>query len=654
MGRRRNAARSKSSRLQVETLEDRRLLTVGLISVNSQKTGSGNVASFFSDMSSDGRYVVFRSGATDLVSGITDNNGTGDIFWRDRATGKTELVTKSLAGNQTANQGGSQPILSSNGQFVFFHSSSSDLVPNDNNGKFDVFVRDMFAHTTKLVSVNTSGTTSAADSMLYEVGLTDIQMNGRLISDSGRYVVFASRASDLVADDNNGADDEFVRDIVANKTYLVNRSSAGVPGEQGSGHGVISADGRYVAFEGFSNNLVPNDTNFNRKIFRRDLQTNTTQLVTAGDLRSPFETSTGSYQPKISADGNMIVFATDRLFTNADDTLYDDIYVRDMSKSTPELVSIDHNGQAANYSSFDPAISDDGHHVVFESLASDLVANDNDGNQIANKDVFIRHLASKTTELVSVNAAGTGSGNFESKNIRVSGNGRVVAWLSQATDLVPNYVRNNDGQFEYDLFQRDLGTKKTTLVDARAGTTLQGGDHGAVDPVVSRDGRFISFHSTSTNLITNDLNGRQNDVFVSPGAYSQAAAGVSISPTNGSTVVKEGGQTDTYVIVLNAIPTADVTIQIHPSSQVTVSPTSVKFTRLNWYIAQTIRVTAVNDTVAEPTKTVYITHTEMSTDTRYNGKTLPSIKVQVLDNDTAGGAVASFEASQRERKQPAI
>jgi Ca2+-binding RTX toxin-like protein len=125
---------------------------------------------------------------------------------------------------------------------------------------------------------------------------------------------------------------------------------------------------------------------------------------------------------------------------------------------------------------------------------------------------------------------------------------------------------------------------------------------------------------------------------VSPTIIDDDTAGVTIAQSGGSTNVAEGGATDTYTIVLASQPTADVTININPGSQATVSPTSVNFTAANFGTPQTITVTAVNDAVAEGNHSDLIQHTASSADAKYNGNsvTIDKVTANITDNDSAG------------------
>jgi len=520
--------------LELESLEDRRTMSVAAISLRVDGKDTANTGATFSDQSATGRYVVFRSLATNLVAGQQETPpgsfATSDIFRRDRLTGKTELVS-AIRGSTTkcGNRPSFDAYISPSGRYVAFESDANNLVAGDlNTVGHDIFVRDMDKHVTYLINVNQAGhNVKGADNYIRESDQTD----GRFITDNG-FIVFESNAS-LVSNDTNGQRDVYVRDFVHRKTYLANQNDAGQAGQGPSDHGVLIANGRFVAFESSARNLTPNDVNFNPKIFRRDLAAGgKTVVVSNNDLQNGSLESGGSFLPQISANGQVIAFESFRRLSSADaDNANRDVYVRNMAKATPDLVSINSAGGAANSTSFDPNISNDGRFVVFESLASNLTTTDHDPSDpnslvnLDNKDVFERNLVTGATTLVSFKFDGSRDAFGESRNITVSANGRFVAWESQSLNLVKGFKDGSPGnQFAFDIFRRDMVTKKTTLVNAKLGTTTVSSNEGANFPVISDDGRYITFHSTSVNLVRRDTNsgngGRQTDVFVSNAAYS--------------------------------------------------------------------------------------------------------------------------------------
>jgi Tol biopolymer transport system component len=424
--------------------------TTTLVSVNASGTSSGNAASAFPLISPDGSQVVFDSSASDLVSGDGDN--LNDVFVRNVSAGTTILVTFHATGLPALTGNGESYLYgnsSSDGRYVVFVSNADNLVLGDFNRVSDVFVRDTQNATTTLVSVNPSGNSGNAASM------------DPSITPDGRYVVFRSMASDLAPVNTVGVSNIFVRDLQLGTTTLVSDSSGGVSGNAGSYVPSITPDGRYVAFESSANNLVPNDNNNTDDVFVHDLHTGTTALVSVN------QSNTGSgngysEHPRITPDGRYVVFdsyATDLVVT-VDTNNTNDVFVRDLVAQQTTLVSVNSSGTAAgNNSSSNAVITPDGHYVAFESYASDLVAND--ANNIT--DVVVRDLAQNTTVLVSVNGTGT-TGNADSHNPQISADGRYVLFQSNASDLVTNDVNNGS-----DIFERDLVAGTTTLVSTDIG-----------------------------------------------------------------------------------------------------------------------------------------------------------------------------------------
>src|SRR2546423_198698 len=208
------------------------------------------------------------------------------------------LADSSLPVAAGGNSDSSDSVISSDGRFVLFLSSANNLVTNDDNGKFvDVFLRDRTNGVTTLVSVNQTGTGGGNGNSVSPA-----------ISTNGRYVVFESEASNLVANDTNGVSDVFLRDLQNGTTTLVSMNGAGT----GEGNGpstspVMGAEGRYVAFVSQANNLVANDTNGASDVFLRDLQTGTTSLVSVSADGSTSGNG-ASDSPTLTPDGSWIVF----------------------------------------------------------------------------------------------------------------------------------------------------------------------------------------------------------------------------------------------------------------------------------------------------------------------------------------------------------
>src|SRR3990170_4575657 len=225
----------------------------------------GDAISGYPAISGDGRYVAFRSAASNLVPG--DDNAVQDIFVHDRQTGATERVSVTSAGGQATNYS-DEPAISGDGRYVAFRSPATNLVAADTNALSDVFVHDRQTGATERVSVTSAGGQGSGGHS-YEPS----------VSDDGRYVAFRSRATNLVAGDTNGTDDVFVRDRQTGVTVRVSVDSSGVQGNGGSYEPSVSGDGRYVAFRSVASNLVPGDDNAVQDIFVHDRQTGATERV---------------------------------------------------------------------------------------------------------------------------------------------------------------------------------------------------------------------------------------------------------------------------------------------------------------------------------------------------------------------------------------
>jgi hypothetical protein len=176
----------------------------------------GNDYSFYPAISADGRFVAFGSLADNLVP--DDTNGTYDVFVHDRKTGATKRISVDSAGNQ-GNEGSYDPAISADGRFVAFWSAADNLVPGDTNGTVDVFVHDRKTGTTKRVSVDSAGNQGNSDS--YDPA----------ISADGRFVAFSSWANNLVPGDSNGSGDVFVHQVHHRKTRVAETSGADFAGE---------------------------------------------------------------------------------------------------------------------------------------------------------------------------------------------------------------------------------------------------------------------------------------------------------------------------------------------------------------------------------------------------------------------------------------
>jgi uncharacterized repeat protein (TIGR01451 family) len=301
----------------------------------------------------------------------------------------------------------------------------------------------------------------------------------------GRFVVFASAASNLVPGDTNGVGDVFVRD---RRTGVTERVSLGPKGVEGNGDSnffgistapAISDDGRYAAFKSDASNLVKGDRNDLTDVFVRDRSAGTTERVSEAG---------GGDNPGISPDGNFVAFET----FDFDGDFAQDIYLRNRTTGAIERISVSHDGSEVFGTSEDPVVAN-GPVVAFASSAPNLVPNDQ-----SNIDVFVRDLSgpSPTTELVSVSSDEAPAGAFDtSRNAAITGDGRFVAFQSDAQ----NFTAVPQTGFFSDIFVRDREAGTTVL----ASPDGDGGEASgqSEDPEISPNGRFVSFASFASDLI---------------------------------------------------------------------------------------------------------------------------------------------------------
>jgi Tol biopolymer transport system component len=224
------------------------LVTSNLAGDDSSNGNSGGAV-----FSPDGSSLAFESRATNLVA--TDTSGGSNIFMRDLATGTTTLVSQDVAGTGASNGTTTGPVFDEDGTKLAFFGTASNLVAVDTNGASDVFVRDLVAGTTTLVSRNAAGTDSANGASTGDQQL-DLGFHG------GR-IAFVSWASDFGPHDTNGAADQYIHDLASGTTSLVTANADGTDAANGSVQEQIglSSDGTRVAFATTGNDLGVTDTN---------------------------------------------------------------------------------------------------------------------------------------------------------------------------------------------------------------------------------------------------------------------------------------------------------------------------------------------------------------------------------------------------------
>jgi Tol biopolymer transport system component len=533
-------------------LRNRTNNTTHLVSMNFAGTGGGNGDSFPAAISADGRFALFESRAGDLIA--QDTNGFKDVFIRDLLAGTTAVVSVSTNGGN-ANGESRGAVMSLDGRYVAFVSDASNLVAGDTNRIPDVFVRDIQSSTTLVVSQGAIATNAA----------TGGGSAGPEMTPDGRYIAFYSSATNLVPGVRTTSD-IYVRDLIAATTACCTTNARTelntIMGTTNAvfGNYAISQDGKYVAYLAgpsgstqsvgvlLRHNLTtgstqvvstnanasaagtPNDsrdldmtpegrliafvsnvngtTGATTCICVWDGQTGET-VVASGNLSNSVPLDSICSYPTIDTSGRLIAFVS--LNTNlTTNTLAGDyhLYVRDLQAGNTRLVSANQNGQGCGVSFLSPSqFAENGRFIAFQAPDGNLVP----GDRNRCEDVFLRDLAADATELISAREPTlpslSPSGSGGSSSWSVSGDGRFVAFATDADNVVPN-----DTNGRRDVFVRDLVGGTNTLVSVNMRGTGPGNEH-STDPSISGDGRFVAFSSSANDLVAGDTN-KECDVFV--------------------------------------------------------------------------------------------------------------------------------------------
>jgi Tol biopolymer transport system component len=513
-----------------------------------------------------GQFVTFLSDA----SGLTTNDAAAGwhAYLRDTIAGTTTMLDVAVNGLSASASPLSLSAPVQNGRLVAFDSLDDSLVTNDRNHRSDVFLRDVVAGTTELISARHPALPSVSPNG------SSVISPGALSAD-GRWIAFVSDADNLVPNDTKRYLDIFLRDLAAGTNALVSVATNGSCGNGPSSELVLTPDGRYVAFSSWANNLVPGDNNSNQDVFIRDLQCGTTSLVSV-DGGGTVSGNQDSYIPQIGADGRFVLFRSKASNLAAGSFTGENLFLRDTQAgityalTTAGVVSAAMTPDGLWVAFVDAAGASAGNIYVWDSLAAARVFTNNagtglssvgispDGNRVAfcggsgthsvwiwdrlvksNHQVFsggmtptrpaLRFSAagqclvftaytnqlycydssSDSTVLVSKNYLTSSFANAACDSPDISADGRFIAYRSKADDLVPG---DTNGMSDIFLYDRKTGLN-TLLTFNRAGSSTANSLSFA--PVFSGDGRTLFFASWAADPVANDFN-QQSDIF----AYS--------------------------------------------------------------------------------------------------------------------------------------
>ncbi|HTQ50174.1 MAG TPA: hypothetical protein VMJ12_05645 [Candidatus Acidoferrales bacterium] len=481
-------------------LYDRSHSTTILVSPSCSGSGGGNGDSIDGQVSADGRYVVFQSDASDLVPG--DTNGVTDIFLRDTYTGVTRLISVAADGG-FANGASTEPVMTPDGTCVAFISAASNLVAGDTNGIPDVFVRDLITQTTWLVSAGATGANATMDTPL--------------ITPDGRYVAFFSTAQNLVPGITWYPSGEiYVRDRVANKTIWASTNAAAIassvlgssdgPSVYQAYHPALSDDGQYIAFKaGWTNEAVLAGITPPPVICLQYDSVNGTTTILSTNGFPPWPDSDDVYGPEMTPDGRFVAYVQNE---QAGGTNYSSVRLWDRLSGTNVLVSAGPDGSwPTNSTSHTPALSDDGRYVTFLSDATNLV-----GNVVSNGlHLYRRDLQTANTVLVDVDTNSVGSQDQLGAIPFLSADGSGVAFAALDGGLVAS---DNNNASDVLLWDSAVGTNMLISVHDPLAVFQTGNLPSSLGQLsLSADGRWVAFTSYARDLVPNDCNG-DCDVFV--------------------------------------------------------------------------------------------------------------------------------------------
>lgn len=490
-------------------LYDRSNASVSLVSraVGEPTIGAGPGLSLPKAISSDGRYVLFESTATNLIPGYVAASSDQQVFRFDRTTGLSRLVSRAHGTTATSSNGASQAFaLSADGRWALIGSRASDLlaVP-DLSGHFDVFLADLETGTVLLVSHEASSLDTGANGSSFP----------RFLSSDGRFVVFESLARNLIlgSSDLNDSTDVFLFDRTDGRVRLVSRSALS-PTRTAAGSSFVTAsaeDGSQVVFTSSAADIAGFDSGFGSDVFIWHSSTGTVTLASTTRGSTSFPASLPSCCGLISADGGVLIFSSYAPELDPPDRNTGlDVFE---PTGTPGFVSaaIRREGSVATTGprgSAVPAMSRDGRFFLLSAAIADLLP----GTSTGLPGAFVYDRFGERWDFVShAHGAPTAPPDRSSSPVALSNSGRWVLFDSSATNLIPGYQAAIETQ---GVYRYDRQTREALLVSHAAGAVTTAANGGSTGHSISDDGRWIVLTSSATDLITGQSGGLGPHLFL--------------------------------------------------------------------------------------------------------------------------------------------
>jgi hypothetical protein len=518
-----------------------------LVSTNANGvTGNARAAGEYTlAISADGRFVAFNSLASNLAT--PDTNGFFDTFYKDTWAGSVGFVVSDVSGlpsPQESHTLGTEQLLhgrslsmSADGRYVAFSTNANHLVPlyfgitgdgsahliegpsgltfqldtsaamnaGDLNAYSDVYVKDMVTGNIQLASSTSSGLSPAGE-VVYQDLFYDVRWNPNSsfhpsISADGRYVAFTSNFSLLVPGDQSAGQDILIKDLQTGAIQRVSNNAAGAQAQPvgDTDYAVFSADGRYLFFESSANNLVADDTNTFRDIFRKDLQTN--DMVRASLSAAGAQGNANSMHAAVSADGRYVAFESlaGNLVTGDTNQVLD-VFYKDLQTGAIQRVSVSNAGAQITQPevTMEPSISADGRFVVFNSGASELIFQA--PRHDFGLDVYIKDMSTGVLAMVSDFPNVTQS---DSVHGRISADGNFILLQSNVAidGLLNEQIYRVNNPFLSTSPVSVTSTQSVTLGATQLAATLTGS--GNLNAIGNNLGNTLTGNAGNNNLTGN-------------------------------------------------------------------------------------------------------------------------------------------------------
>jgi Tol biopolymer transport system component len=516
-------------------LRDLQTATTALADADTNGVGASVGPMSAPSLHGDVRLIAFERLDGDLVA--NDRNHAYDLFLRDVQAGVTDLVSARHPALPSAAANGPSAgsvSVSGDGRYVAFGSDADNVVLGDTNGFRDIFVRDRFTGSIVQVSIGTNG--SAADGISSEPS----------ISANGQYVAFSSTADNLVAGDTNKAQDIFVRDLQLGTNILVSVATNGTAfGNLASYSPMISSDGRYVLFRSYAKNLISGTFNANENLFLRDLVSGRTYQLSSNVV----------YAASMTPDGRFVAFS--EYFAGSIYVWDSQLAARISTNSIPQLpnlIGVSSDGTRIAYLGNGVVGAIDRVANQSWSIVSNVVGANSLGLRFTadgrffvfaattsgntNRQIWLYDFDARTKGLISRSFDGTSGANADCDSPDITPDGRFVVFRSLATNL----VSSPDSNGEPDIFLHDRLTGTMTLLSVNRFAD-KAGDRRSRTPRFSADSQTLFFQSWASDLVSLDFNQSQ-DVFVLALLYTSIAA--SSTPGQGPTLSWPARPDETY------------------------------------------------------------------------------------------------------------